>query len=286
MPTSEQIQKQITDSLRNRRENRKRQYEDLRTERGIQDREANLDEIRGSVADTQRQLSALPRNVRQRAAGRLMTQAQRDRILSKESQNVGRTLGDLSQQENTAAIGLDRLMGEVNELMRQGDEDFNRRYGDLTAQRGAAWQREAEARQAELQREIQRRQEAARVAEINRQAALERAAEERRNRLYQQMYGGASANSMSLNPMDDLTYRDKATGELRDMSFNPSTGVYQSWEGNMKAPINSMNMAKYGRNPLERTLLKAGANVGNALNINWAQQPKWLQDFGRSIFNF
>lgn len=112
---------------------------DLKTQYGYDDRVKTLDRTRQSITDAENLISSLPANLRQRTAGKLVTQGQLERIQGKEMAPLAQQLGILSSSYGTQQAGL----GDVNNLISNAVKDVLDTYkikGEtLGAQQSAAW---------------------------------------------------------------------------------------------------------------------------------------------------
>lgn len=153
MATSRDLSRQISDTIKSRGGQRSALRDKLEQERGLDDRRQNLDSIRKTVLDTERQLSGLADDVGTRTRGRLMTNAQKNRLISKEREPLAGSLADLSRQEETSAVGLDRILGDINQLLASDEADYNSRLQWLMNQRNDMMADERAQRQMDFQRQ-------------------------------------------------------------------------------------------------------------------------------------
>lgn len=178
--------------LKNRGEERKKTYRGYKDEYGVTDRMKGLEDIRRSIADSERILSNLPKNVKSRVAGRgNMTQAQYDRLLANESQGVSNILANQARSEQSSRIGLDNIMGEISTLMGMDEQNFRDTLTELANRRSRKWADRDKAWQAE-------------------QNSLSRAA------------------SRAATPSFDYSYLQKMLDDIRNRNRNLSAGLDQT----------------------------------------------------------
>lgn len=149
---SSQLSQQISDLINGRSTQRQNDYQNLYNQYGLNDRLKSVENVRRSLLDTEKILSDLPRNIRNRTAGRMMTDAQRARLMSAERDPLAQQMGDLGRQEQANLAGFDASRGEVDRQLGLKEQAYNAMLQNLMGQRSAAWSSEADERNRTFQK--------------------------------------------------------------------------------------------------------------------------------------
>lgn len=114
---------------------------DLKKQYGYFDAINNLDNIRKSVANTDQMLTDLPQNLRQRSAGRLITNAQFSRIKAAEQDPLVQQLTNLNRGLDVGQQGVNDIRSIIQDELSRYDNNFKTTYGNLDTQRNLAFNR-------------------------------------------------------------------------------------------------------------------------------------------------
>jgi hypothetical protein len=134
MATTQELLKQIQDSfagsntIRDEMDRTVTAKEgELKQQYGVGEREGNLENLRKSVYDTTKVLRQLPKNVTNRVRGRLMTEAQRNRLLSSEQNPLTQQVQDLSASRDVEQQGLSQVAQTIKEALSGITDQFGRK---------------------------------------------------------------------------------------------------------------------------------------------------------------
>lgn len=252
-----QASQSILDTIRGFTTKQQEGQSKIKQDYGYDQRISNLEGLRRAAFDTEKLLSDLPKNVQQRARGRLITAGQQNRMLSSEQQPLAGQLADISRGREAEQTGLDLVRGLLSDYSSDVDKEFQREYeagrlkrdDALTAYKDELAREEAE-RQRQFQAEQARAQQALAWAQYNaeqerlrRQEALQQAILNARMGT-----GGGSSSTNSSN----LSVR------VGDQAQDNSLGGTLSRAGQGIAAI--------------------PANIGASLNKSiWSAHPDWDQ---------
>lgn len=166
------------DILRQNYENTAKTREaELRQQYGIDDRNANLENLRKSVYDTSKVLRNLPENVTNRVKGRLVTQGQRDRLLASEQSPLAMQLADLSGTRDVEQQGLAQYQGLIKDTLGGIYDEYGRARETLADKRNTAWGAYEQAAAMDRQRQAEATQQylaQIQAAAMDRQLALQK----------------------------------------------------------------------------------------------------------------
>lgn len=106
----------------------------VRNNLGYDSQQKNLNNIRQSVANTENTISTLPQNVQQRTAGRLVTNAQLNRITSAEQDPLVKQLGNLNNGLNVAQQGVNDINTQAADAGQNYTTGFNAKLAGFNSQ--------------------------------------------------------------------------------------------------------------------------------------------------------
>lgn len=171
-----QASQSILDTIRGFTTKQQEGQQKIKQDYGFDQRVQNLEGLRRAAFDTEKLLSDLPKNVQQRARGRLITAGQQNRMLSSEQQPLAGQLANISRGREAEQSGLDLVRGLLGDYSSDTDKEFQREYeagrmkreDAMTAYQGEVAREEAE-RQRQFQAEQARAQQALAWAQYNAQ---------------------------------------------------------------------------------------------------------------------
>lgn len=170
------IDTEITNTTNNAAGNRSAAIEKLKADRGYQQQQQTVNDLKKSALNTQKMLSALPGDVKRRVAGRLVTASQQNRLLAHEQQPLATQYGDVARSLDVEQGGLRDIDTAADKLGQEMRMDTQMRLQALEGQRGSLFQQmqleEQRAARAAAQNEA-RRQQQMQVDALNRAQQME-----------------------------------------------------------------------------------------------------------------
>lgn len=173
-------QREAYDQFKTNKEGRMNQ---LKQDFGYDDRIKSIDSTRKSILDAESMLSNLPKNIRQRTAGRLMTAGQLARLQSRESRGLSENLSNFARNLDVGERGLSDVRttldreadslwraysASTDNLRNERETYFNKYLSDVNSEQQQR-QRDLQAKIAAANERIAQSQAATqmRIAEIN-----------------------------------------------------------------------------------------------------------------------
>jgi hypothetical protein len=133
----------------------------IKADQGYDTRLKAVEDLRRSTYDTEKVLSQLPADIQNRTRGRLVTNAQQNRITSKEKEPLALTLANLARSQDVEQQGVGMVRGMLDDFLRESMTDTEAKLKALGLQREDA-KTALGLEQSERDKEFQRQ-----MAELN-----------------------------------------------------------------------------------------------------------------------
>ena len=198
----------------------------LAEETGLNQYRQSANQIRGTIADTERVLENIPTSTNQRARrlGGPVTSAVLNRLTTTNQQPVADQLNKFSRNLSVQQAGLQDANTEVNQRITDRGNEFQRTYGSLYNEYKASADKEQADRQYALQQQqIKAEADRAAYANLLQQQLID--AQNRNN-------NGGTDRSISSNPYKDIALqKDRPTGRTSGIGGEIERGLAGVPEG-------------------------------------------------------
>lgn len=205
----------LNTAIANSRAKKEAGVADVKNTYGLTDRIERLNSIKKTALETDKMLSDLPSNIRSRSAGRLVTAAQANRWLAKETEPLARSLVNIQNAGALEEQGIGLIRSLINDVIAQEDNSFQPEYtlGLNTVNNAFQSQQNALSRALEGARlEMQRKQ--LELAQSNEEANRQDRIKSEKSKIASQILKSLKGKSIK-DP--DALFR---LNELRKLGYN------------------------------------------------------------------